>query len=98
MVEFPELHRAYPRPTDAEANAALLRVTSRAQLGPVPWRTALRIAAVVTGLVGAYGAGFTTGRHSPDTATREVRSPVRPGRFVARPPVLVVGPRSQRRS
>jgi hypothetical protein len=78
MVEFPELHRAYPRPTDAEANAALLRVTSRAQLGPVPWRTALRIAAVVTGL--------------------EVRSPVRPGRFVARPPVLVVGPRSQRRS
>ena len=84
MTEFPELHRAYHRPTDAEMDTALAHVTRRAAAGRRPWRNGLRMAAIVAGLAIAYGAGFAMGQHRTAGAVQHV----------IRPPVLVAGPRS----
>jgi len=84
MSELPELHRAYPRPSAAELDVALARVTSRAAAGVVPWRTLLRVAAMAAGLAIAYGAGFAMGQHRTAGVTQQG----------IRPPVLIAGPRS----
>jgi len=84
MTEFPELHRAYHRPTDAEMDTALAHVTRRAAAGRRPWRSGLSIAAMVAGLAIAYGAGFAMGQHRRASVAQHV----------IRPPVLVAGPRS----
>ena len=83
MTEFPELHRAYHRPTDTEMDTALARVKGRAA-GRRPWRNGLRMAAILAGLAIAYGAGFVMGQHRTAGAVQPV----------IRPPVLVAGPRS----
>ncbi len=84
MTEFPELHRAYHRPTDAETEAALARVTRRAAAGRLRWRNGLRMAAMVAGLAIAFGAGFAMGEHRAAGVAQQI----------IRPPVLVAGPRS----
>ncbi len=91
-----ELQRAYRRPSDAEVEASLGRVTTRAvaesRWGP---NRILRVAAIVMALAGAFAAGFATSER-----LREPQSPagaiVQTGdeAFVVRPPVLVTQPRS----
>lgn len=95
MNDFPDLHRAFPRPSDPEADTALHRVVARAEDTTASlWRPAWRIAAVVTGLAVAYGAGFITGRrHSPAVLAPPPHE-AGTGSVIVRPPVLVAGPQS----
>lgn len=94
MSDFPDLHRAFPRPSDPEAETALHGIAGRAHAITAPlWRSAWRIAAVVTGLAVAYGAGFIAGqRDSPAVLAPPHEGGA--GSVIVRPPVLVAGPQS----
>ena len=83
------LKDAFPRPTWEQVEGALRTVISARPTAS--WNgAAWKVAAVVAGLLVAYGAGFASGRRrGPESA-----SLVRSGDIAIRPPVLIAGPRS----
>ena len=89
------LKRLYPRPSAHEVEAALVQI--RAQTAETPVRqipTALRIAATIAVLIGAFAAGFLFSefRRSASAEGRPALESEQP--WVVRSPVLSVGPRS----
>jgi anti-sigma-K factor RskA len=95
MSDFPELHRAFPRPSDPEAETALHWVLGRYKYTTTPrWRPGWRIAAAVTGLAAAYGAGFIAGRRDSPAVLAPPAHEARMGAVIVRPPELVARPQS----
>lgn len=95
MSDFPDLHRAYTKPSDPETDEAWRRVRPRLAQATVHRARLLMAAAVLAGLIAAFGMGYTTGRRAvPSAAASPDSRPASPAGVVIRPPELVAEPGS----
>jgi hypothetical protein len=92
MTEFPDLHRAFPRPSAGDMDKALQHVTTSLPVAAAwqRWRV-FKVAAAIAGLAAAYGVGYLTG--SRHTATSSPPDSETQAKLIIRPPELVAGPR-----
>jgi len=95
MPDFPELHRAYSRPTESETDEAWQRLRPGLVRASRHQRRLLMAAAVLAGLSAAFGVGYAAGRRGAPLVTASPDSrPASPAGVVIRPPELVAEPGS----
>ena len=93
MSEFPDLHRAYAKPTESETEEAWRKVRPKVGRAGSYWVRLLMAAAVLAGLVTAFGVGYATGRRAvPSAAVSPDSRSAGPAGVVIRPPELVAEP------
>lgn len=95
MSEFPDLHRAYAKPTASETESAWQSVRPRLVRTSSLGTRLVMAAAVLAGLITAFGVGYATGRRAePSAAVFPDSRPASPAGVVIRPPELVTEPGS----
>ena len=95
MPDFPDLHRAYTKPTESDTDEAWRRMGPKLVRAGAYRMRLLIPAAVLVGLITAFGVGYVTGRRAApsDRGAPEFRTE-RPAGIVIRPPELVAKPGS----